>query len=131
MSNPKVRGKVHVVEETKTYGQNGFRNRLVVLEQDAGRFPNLIPLEFTNDDCDSVDGLSVGEEVEIVYELKGRKWQKDASSEVKYFLNAEARSFEVVGGGSSSSSSQETSQDIDAANAGFADAAVDEDDIPF
>ena len=27
MSNAKVRGVVHVIEETKTYGQKGFRKR--------------------------------------------------------------------------------------------------------
>jgi len=40
MSESKVRGIVHLIEETKTYGQKGFRKRLVVLEQDNGRFAN-------------------------------------------------------------------------------------------
>ena len=38
-----IRGVVHFIEETKTYGQKGFRKRLVVLEQDNGRFVNYIP----------------------------------------------------------------------------------------
>ena len=46
MSEVKVRGVVSVVEETKTYGSNGFQKRLIVLEQNDGRFANLIPLEF-------------------------------------------------------------------------------------
>ena len=45
MSNPTVRGVVHVIEDTKTYGQSGFRKRLVVLEQDNGRFTNYVPVE--------------------------------------------------------------------------------------
>ena len=44
MSDAKVRGTIHVIEETKTYGQKGFRKRLVVLEQDSERFTNYIPL---------------------------------------------------------------------------------------
>lgn len=36
MSEGVVQGTVHVVEDTKTYGQNGFRKRLVVLEQETG-----------------------------------------------------------------------------------------------
>ena len=54
MSDAKVRGIVHVIEETKTYGQKGFRKRLVVLEQENDRFANYIPLEFIQDGCDTV-----------------------------------------------------------------------------
>lgn len=97
MSDPTVTGKVHVIEETKTFGQKGFRKRLVVLEQENGRFTNYLPMEFIQDGCDSVDQLSVGDEVEISYRLSGRKWQRDPQSEVRYFLSAEAMSFRVLG----------------------------------
>jgi len=97
MSDGKVSGKVHFIDETKTFGQNGFRKRVVVLEQDNGRFTNYIPVEFIQESCDSVDGLKVGDEAEITFQLSGRKWQRDAASEVKYFLNAQASSFKVIG----------------------------------
>ena len=97
MSDATVRGKVHLIEETKTYGQKGFRKRLVVLEQDGDRFTNYIPLEFVYEGCDSVDELNVGDEVEVTYRLSGRRWQRDADSEVKFFLNAEATGFKVLG----------------------------------
>ena len=105
MAETKARGKVHVIEPTKTYGQKGFRKRLVVLEEDGARFTNYIPFEFIQDSCDSADQLSVGDDVEITYRLSGRKWQRDESSEVKYFLNAEAVSFKVLSGSSQSSDS--------------------------
>ena len=60
MSDAKVRGTVHVIEDTKTYGQKGFQKRLLVLEQENERFTNYIPVEFLRDDCDSADGLQVG-----------------------------------------------------------------------
>ena len=128
MSESKVRGIVHLVEETKTYGQKGFQKRLVVLEQNDGRFSNFIPLEFVRDNCSAADDLSVGAEIEISYKLSGRKWQKDPSSEVKYFLSAEALSFKVVGGGGGDSA---PSQDAGSANDAFSDASYDENDIPF
>jgi hypothetical protein len=43
MKDPTVRGIVHLIEETKTFGQKGFRKRLVVLEQSKGTFPTLFP----------------------------------------------------------------------------------------
>ena len=85
MSDSTIEGKIHVIEETKTYGNNGFRKRLLVLEQDKGRFTNYIPIEFTNDSCDTLDELSVGDEVEVPFRLNGRKWQRDPQSEVKFF----------------------------------------------
>lgn len=96
MSDAKVSGVIHLIEETKTYGQKGFRKRLVVLEQDKGSFTNYIPVEFIKDSCDTVDELNVGDEIEVTYRLSGRRWQRDASSEPKYFLSAEAMSFRIL-----------------------------------
>ncbi|SMP57163.1 protein of unknown function [Neorhodopirellula lusitana] len=122
MSESKVRGVVHLVEETKTYGQKGFQKRMVVLEQDKGSFTNYVPVEFTRDGCDLADGLNKGDEVEITYRLNGRRWQKDANSEVKFFVNLEAMSFQTVSGGSTGASGSP--------NDAFAE-AVEEDDAPF
>ena len=88
MSQATVQGTIHLIEETKTFGQKGFRKRLVVLEQALERFTNYIPLDFIRDGCDAVDQLSVGDVIEVTYRLSGRKWQRDANSEVKYFLSA-------------------------------------------
>jgi hypothetical protein len=93
MSNATLRGIVHLIEDTKTFGQKGFRKRTVVLEQNLGRFTNYIPLDFIGDACDSADALSVGDDITVNYRLSGRKWQRDPQSEVKYFLSAEALSF--------------------------------------
>lgn len=126
MSNATVRGKVHVIDETKTFGKNGFRKRMVVLENDEGRFTAYIPIDFVQDACDTVDDLKVGQEVEITYRLGGRKWQRDPQSEVKYFLSAEAQSFRVLDGGTSA-----TDDDLDDVNAQLNAAAQEQDDVPF
>jgi hypothetical protein len=123
MSDGKVRGIVHFIDETKTFGQKGFRKRLVVLEQDTGRFTNYIPLDFTQDGCDKADQLNVGDDVEVEFRLSGRKWQKDPQSEVRYFVNAEAVNFRVVG--------SKPPVDNGAVNDEFADANAPDDDMPF
>jgi hypothetical protein len=131
MSEATVRGTVHLVEATKTYGQKGFRKRLVVLEQASDRFTNYIPIEFTGDTCEEADRLSAGQEVEFTYRLSGRRWQKDSQSEVKFFLNAEAVRYNILAEGESAqagagSGSGSTGDPNDA----FAEAAQD-DDVPF
>ena len=124
MSDVVIRGVVHLIEETKEYGQRGFRKRLVVLEQDKGSFTNYIPLDFTKDNCERADEFSEGDELEVSYRLNGRKWQRDAASEVKWFLSAEALSFTVLsqkGAGVAADSPSDTEDFI----------PEDSDDVPF
>jgi len=110
MSNSTIRGIVHLIEDTKTFGQKGFRKRLVVLEQNTGRFTSYIPLEFIGDACDSADALNVGDDVTVTYRLSGRTWQRDPQSEVKFFLTAEAMSFRQSGEGGGGSVNDEFNQ---------------------
>lgn len=124
MSDATVSGVVHLIEETKTFGNKGFRKRLVVLEQDKGSFANFIPLEFIRDACDAVDELNVGDEVEVAYRLSGRRWQRDASSEPKYFLSAEAMSFKLLKSGGDTMTER-----VSSPNDAFAEASDDE--APF
>lgn len=122
-TDAKVTGIVHLVEETKTYGQKGFRKRLVVLEQELGSFTNYVPVEFIRDACDSVDGVQVGDSIEVTYRLSGRKWQRDANSEVKFFVNVEGISFTKMDAPSGAGGAE--------ANESLSEAAFDEDDVPF
>ena len=125
MSETKFKGVVHLIEATKTFGQKGFRKRLVVLEQDNGRFSNFIPFEFIGDSCDSVDSLKVGDEIEVNYRLGGRKWQRDPESEVKFFLSAEATGYRMTSAGSSNAGSEDV-------NAALSQEAYDDGgDVPF
>jgi hypothetical protein len=126
MKDPTVRGVVHLIEETKTFGQKGFRKRLVVLQQEKGSFTNYIPVEFVKDGCDAVDDLSLGDEIEVTYRLSGRRWQRDEASEAKYFLTAEGLSFRPLSAEGRQDSGRR--RDIDP-NDALAEAA--DDDVPF
>ena len=109
-----------------SFGQKGFGKRLVVLEQSKGAFTNFIPVEFVKEGCDAVDDLTVGDEIEVTYRLSGRRWQRDAASEVKFFLSAEGLSFKQLSGdGQPKAGRQDTSDPNDA----FAEAG--DDDVPF
>ena len=126
MKDPTVRGVVHLIEETKTFGQKGFRKRLVVLQQERGSFTNYIPVEFVKDGCDAVDELGVGDDIEVTYRLSGRRWQRDEASEAKYFLSAEGLSFRRLSGGGRDEGGRSEGFDP---NDAFAEAG--EDDVPF
>jgi hypothetical protein len=126
MKDSTVRGIVHLIEETKTFGQKGFRKRVVVLEQAKGTFTNFIPVEFVKDGCDAVDDLALGDDIEVTYRLSGRRWQRDEASEAKYFLSAEGLSFKKLSGSGRTNDTSDTTGD---ANDAFAEAV--DDDVPF
>tara|TARA_R110000824_G_scaffold86938_1_gene214669 strand:- start:6440 stop:6820 length:381 start_codon:yes stop_codon:yes gene_type:complete len=126
MSDGTVEGKVHFIDTTKTFGTKGFRKRTVVLEQDSGNFTNYIPVEFIQDACDSVDGMLMGDQVAITFVLTGRKWQKDAGSELRYFLNAQASSWRSLTGAAPPKETQQQLSEPASAPEGF-----NEDDVQF
>jgi len=99
VSEPKVTGTVHFIDEVREYGSRGFRKRLVVLEQEDGRWSNYIPLELLQEDVSLADQLTVGDEIEATYRLRGRKWQPKDGGDAKWFISAEAFDLKVVGHG--------------------------------
>ncbi len=97
MTKVKIEGTVHAVSEAQSFGAKGFRKREVVVEVSSGKFSEYIPIEFTNDLVDTSAGLNVDEHIVVDGFVTGRKWQRDASSEVKYFCGVKAVSFSVNG----------------------------------
>ena len=55
----KITGKIKFIDETKTYGNNGFQKReLIVTTNDD--YPQPICIEFVQDKCTLLDNYSVG-----------------------------------------------------------------------
>lgn len=94
MSDYVISGQIHLIEPTKSFGQKGFRKRLVVLQQTRGKVVNFIPLDFLGDLCDAANSLRPGDSIRASCRLTGRRWQRDANSEVRFFLSVEAIGFE-------------------------------------
>lgn len=78
-----VTGKIKKIDETKTFGSNGFRKREMVLTTDE-QYPQFLLIEFVQDKCDLLNNFSVGEDVRVSINLRGREWQSP-QGEVKYF----------------------------------------------
>lgn len=68
-----VKGVIHLIKETEVIGEKGFRKRLLVVRTEA-KYKNLIPIEFTQDDVDMLDGYSEGDEVSVAINIGGQEW---------------------------------------------------------
>jgi len=78
-----IEGKVKLVGETQTFGNNGFRKRELVITTDE-QYPQHIMLEFVQDKCDLLNAYGVGQDVKVGINIKGREWT-NPQGEVKYF----------------------------------------------
>lgn len=80
-----IKGKIKVLNDTQTFGNNGFQKREVVITTTTEeQYPQHILVEFIQDKCDLLDGYVVGQEVKIDLNLRGREWI-NPEGVVKYF----------------------------------------------
>jgi hypothetical protein len=78
-----VQGKVKMISDTQTFGNNGFRKREVVVTTEE-QYPQHILVEFVQDKCDLLNNFKVGQAVKISINLRGREWV-NPQGETKYF----------------------------------------------
>ena len=89
-----VSGKIKWLDETKTYGNNGFRKREVVITTEE-QYPQHILVEFVQDKCDLLNAFQMGQKVKIGINLRGREWV-NPQGETKYFNSIQGWRIEVL-----------------------------------
>ena len=78
-----ISGKLKLINETKEYGNNGFRKREVVITTEE-QYPQDLMIEFIQDKCDLLNSFQVGQSVKVDINLRGREWESP-QGEIKYF----------------------------------------------
>ena len=78
-----VQGKIKLIDETKTYGSNGFRKRELVVTTEE-QYPQHIMIEFVQDKTELLNNFKVGQNVKVSINLRGREWV-NPQGETKYF----------------------------------------------
>lgn len=70
-----LKGKIKLIEETNQVSDK-FKKRSFVVTIDAdSKYPQDIPLEFTQDKVSSLDAFSVGDEVTVAFNLRGNEYK--------------------------------------------------------
>ncbi len=78
-----LQGKIKLIDETKTYGTNGFRKRELVITTEE-QYPQTIMIEFVQDKTELLNSYSVGQNVKVSFNVRGREWV-NPQGETKYF----------------------------------------------
>lgn len=89
-----IQGRIKQIFPSQTMGQNGFEKRDLVITTEEN-YPQTIIIQFTQQRCDLLNNLQVGQNVKVYINIKGREW-RSPYGEIKYFNTIEAWKIEVI-----------------------------------
>lgn len=89
-----IQGRIKQIFPSQMIGQNGFEKRDLVIVTEEN-YPQTIIIQFTQQRCDLLDSLQVGQNVKVYINIKGREWT-NPQGETKYFNTIEGWKIEVV-----------------------------------
>lgn len=120
-------GTVVMKEDTVQINEK-FKKREFVVEVENERnsdWNDFIKTQVTQDRCSLLDNLSLGDQVKVSYNIRGRKYEKDG--ETRYFVSIETWRIEKTNNDSVENSNNNSGSEL-----GSADINSDDDeDIPF
>lgn len=121
-----LEGTVRHIFDTQTFA-SGFSKREFVIEVQDGKFPQMIKFECVKDKTSMLDGVSVGENVKVAFDIRGNEYKE------RFYVNlnawklskaeSEAESEAGSGGGQPASGSSMEAE--------FDNTPDDSDEIPF
>lgn len=89
-----LEGKIKLIDETKTYGNNGFRKRELIITTEE-QYPQHILIEFVQDKTELLNAFQPGEVVKVGINIRGREWV-NPQGETKYFNSIQGWRIEKV-----------------------------------
>jgi hypothetical protein len=104
-----------------------FKKREFVLTDNSSQYPQHISFQLTQDKCNLIDQYSIGAEIKVHFNLRGREWTSP-QGEIKYFNTLEAWRLEGATNGASAGAS--TANKMEGVSETFT-AASEGDDLPF
>jgi len=90
MSNT-IKGTVKVILDEETFA-SGFNKREFVITDDADKYPQDIKFECVKDKVALVNALTVGDKVEVTFDLRGNEYNG------KYYVNVAAWKVDKLAG---------------------------------
>lgn len=118
-------GKIKLIGDIKTYGDNGFRKRELVLTTEE-QYPQHVLIEFIQNNCELLDNFSVGQTVRIGINIRGREWESPDQG-IKYFNSIQGWRIESL----DDQVLESDSDDIQIHNENLPSDDLTEDDLPF
>jgi hypothetical protein len=81
-------GRLHAIYETKQVSERFTKREFVLELVDNPKYPQTVLFQLTGDRVSQLDGLNVGDQIRIEFNLRGREW-RSPQGETKYFNSLE------------------------------------------
>ena len=122
MSNLSVEGKLKRINDEQVISDR-FKKREFVIETEE-QYPQVLMFQLAQDKTNLIDQFSLGDKVEVFFNLRGREWQKDPAAEIRVFNTLDAWRIQKV-------EAMQAADNTDVAAAEPIAPASEEDDLPF
>ncbi len=119
-----MEGSVKVIQDLQTF-DSGFSKREFVVEVEDGKYPQLVNFECLKEKAELIDGLEVGDQVKVRFDIRGREYNG------RYFVNLAAWKIEKTdqgGGGSGGATATQDQPPVGTGDSTF-DNESDSDDL--
>lgn len=91
-----LKGELKVIGDTQQVSDS-FKKREFVVVDASGQYAQTIQFQAVQDRCDLLDSLSVGQNVEVTFFLRGREWTNPKDGVVKFFNSLDAWKIQPIG----------------------------------
>ena len=125
--NMDIKGKVHEVSEVIEVTEKFRKRELVVEFAENPQYPEYVKFEAIQDRCSLMDNIKVGNDVEVFFNLKGRKCT-DKNGKDQFFNTLQVWKVNVL---SAAEAAASNSTPAYAAPVDISAAPGEDDDLPF
>lgn len=102
-------GRLHAIYETKQVSERFTKREFVIELVDNPKYPQTVLFQLTGDRVSQLDGMNVGDQVRIEFNLRGREW-KSPQGETKYFNSLEVWKLEPARGNANANNNRQSSR---------------------
>ena len=127
MASFETNGILKVKKDTQQVSDKFSKREFVITTDMSTQYPQYISMQLTQDKCTLLDSYSVGDEIKVSFNLRGREWSGPEG--VRYFNSLEAWRIERVS--ASASAPQTVPQSAPMATADVMPSQEIADDLPF
>jgi hypothetical protein len=91
-----INGRIKAIFETQKISDRFSKREFVLTIDENSPYPQYITFQLVQDKCSLMDNFSIGDEIKVFFNLKGREW-KNPEGQIKYFNTIEAWKIEKIG----------------------------------
>tara|TARA_B110000438_G_C15462661_1_gene499559 strand:+ start:248 stop:595 length:348 start_codon:yes stop_codon:yes gene_type:complete len=111
-----IQGKLIEIFDTIQITETFKKREFIIQENKNPEYPEFIKVELIQDKVSLLDNLNIGDEVNVLINIKGRKWE-DKEGKIKYFNSIQGWKIESENEGVNQDNNdidmnQDTSEDL-------------------